>query len=475
MKKAFYLSVLLSVLLIGCTSANSRKTVYAGSFYPGEKNILKATINAFLSNAGPKVSKGQIISLVVPHAGYEYSGQVAAYSYKEIKDKPFKTVIIIGQNHFSYYDGIAVSGHEDFETPLGKLPVDRELARKIASADPKIRIDDNAFEKDHTIEVQLPFIQLSLKDAKIVPILFGNLSPDNCRILADAISPYVDDSTLVIASTDWAHYFAYDKVNEMDIAGIDSVLKGDLNGFISLLNQRKTEACAASAVITASLIASSKASNRTFLLKHANSGDATGDKNAQVVGYTALAFSREPLSLSREEKKYLLDIARKTISASLDKKELKLNIPPNPPFHVNSGVFVTLKKYGMLRGCIGIMEPIKPLYKAVSDTAISSAFQDARFSPVRKDEIGNIDIEISVLSPIREIKSTDELVPGRDGIILVNGNNSGVFLPQVATEQKWDKAELLRQIGYKAGLGPDTWKDKNTRLYTFTADVFGEE
>ena len=410
----------------------------------------------------------------MPHAGYDYSGQVAAYAYKEIEGRKFNRVILIGNSHRQSFDGISVGEYDYYQTPLGKVKVDRKFAGKLVESSPRISFLRKAHDQEHSLEVQLPFLQTMLADEfKIVPIIFGNASFANCQILAFSLAKLVDDETLIICSTDWSHYHQYDKAVVMDKLGIESVLDNDIEKFAELLTVGSTEACGMSAVITTMLLAQSLGANKIELLDYANSGDVTGDKS-RVVGYASIAYAYESSPLSATEKEQLLKIARQTLETHLAGEDVPVVEVEPGVLTEQRGAFVTLNKQGQLRGCIGYIQPVKPLAQAVQEMAIAAATKDMRFKPVEKEELEDIEIEISVLSRLEKVKKTDEIKIGRDGLYIVKGRQGGLLLPQVATDNKWDRKEFLENVCYKAGLPKDAWKDKETILFKYSADVFQE-
>ncbi|MFA4967411.1 MAG: AmmeMemoRadiSam system protein B [Candidatus Margulisiibacteriota bacterium] len=451
--------------------AETRNPAVAGSFYPADKTELSSQINAFLQNVPPSKTKGDIVALIAPHAGYPFSGQVAAYAYKELEARSFDRVIIIGASHHMSYDGMALPDYDSFLTPLGKVPVDKNFINQLKKFSPKFIADNKPHIEEHSIEVHLPFLQTILKDFKIVPILFGNISVANCQALAYALSLLVDDRTLIVLSSDWSHYYPYDTANKLDNRGTDLVVKGDLIGFIKGLEQGECEACGAPAIITAMMAAPALGVNKIELLKYANSGDVTGDKS-KVVGYAAIVFSRLESVLSDADKDQLLKIARKTIEALLSGNKTPVFKIEQEALLEKRGAFVTLTEEGRLRGCIGYIQPIQPLAQAVQEMAAAAATKDSRFEPVAKSELKNIKMEISVLSRLKKIKDIQEIEIGRDGLYIIRGDRSGLLLPQVAAEWGWDRDQFLKQVCIKAGLPEDAWKTSD--LYRFSAQVFHE-
>ncbi len=463
-------SVAFSFSLFG----DVRKPVVAGAFYPGIATELARRVDRFLDNVEQRKVEGKLIAIIVPHAGYDYSGQVAAYAYKEVEGRSFKRVILMGASHRLSFDGISVGEYDYYQTPLGRVKVDREFINELVKSGGKIGFVREAHEGEHSLEVQLPFLQTVLKENfEIVPIIFGNSSFQNSQFLALNLVKLVDDETLIVCSTDLSHYHDYNTAKKMDQAAVDAVLKNDIELFAAMLEKGSCEACAVPAVITTMLVAPAVGANRVQLLKYANSGDVSGDRS-RVVGYASIAYSYESSPLSVEEKKQLLKIARGSLEKHLTGKRLPEVKIGAGALAERRGAFVTLTKHGQLRGCIGYIQPIKPLAEAVQDMAIAAATKDMRFSPVTGNELKEIEIEISVLSKLEKVKDVDEIKIGRDGLYIIKGWRSGLLLPQVATDWGWNREQFLEQVCQKAGLPKDAWREKDAVLYRFSAEIFHE-
>ncbi|MEK7153135.1 MAG: AmmeMemoRadiSam system protein B, partial [Patescibacteria group bacterium] len=374
--------------------------------------------------------------------------------------------------HHKNFAGIAASGEDDFETPLGKVRVNKDLLASLMKYDKEIFVDNDAHEIEHSIEVQLPFLQTVMKDFKIIPLLFGGMSVDTCVRLAQALQAVSDDKTLIITSTDLSHYHDYETAKTMDSRAITAILEANAQAFLTSISEAKAEACAFPAVTSMLVAAPYLGINRIQLLNSSNSGDVTPEKN-RVVGYASIAFIRKQIVLSDSDKKKLLSFSRSTLNSifSGGKTGISMN---GDALLTPGGVFATLKKHGQLRGCIGYLYPVKPLYKAVADNTVLAATKDNRFPPVTSDEVKDIEIEISVLSPFRRVSNTDDIVVGRDGLFIEKSGKSGLLLPQVPGEFGWGRAQFLENLCLKAGLGNDDWKSPNARIYSFTAEVFGE-
>ena len=478
-----------------------RKAAVAGGFYPGDKATLEKFVDDLLLQANPPKITDPIRAIMVPHAGYIYSGPVAAFAYKELEGRNILTVILIGNGHRHSFDGIAVYAKGAFETPLGLVPVDETLTAKLLAADPAIADRPDVHEDDHVLEVQLPFLQRVLKDFKIVPILFSGDSPELSGRLAKALRPILDDKTLIVASTDLSHYPPYEAAATADRKTLDAVLTGKTEALDRTLNElahervpnAETFMCSPSGVRTVMALAQESGTIKPLLLKYGNSGDTLGDKS-RVVGYSAIAFiakavpASPPASTEKEksitdengmtsqDKEELLGIARNTVERFVRTGKIPEIAPNSTSLKQPLGAFVTLKERGQLRGCIGQFEPSVPLYKIIQQMAVAAASQDPRFKPVDATELDKLSYEISVLSPLKKVPNADAIVLGKHGVTVSKGFHHGVFLPQVATETGWSKEEFLSELcSQKAGLPRDCWKDPGVTLQVFTAEVFGEE
>jgi len=481
---------LLAGFLCSCSSSYSedvRRPAVAGMFYPGDKEELAGKVDDFLANAKKSDIKGRILAIIVPHAGYEYSGQVAAYSFKQLKRTDFKKIIIISPSHYVGFDGISVYNKGSFETLLGLVRIDEELANRVISKNKRFIFYPEAHLKEHAIEVELPFLQRVYKDRdfRIVPIVMGNPASEDMKILSDTLYDVADKDTLVIISVDLSHYYPYDKAVELDTSGISAIEKLDAEWLMQQINSKNTEIDAPVAVL-AGIIFANRYDAKAVLLKYANSGDVTGDKS-RVVGYSSILIyvpegeeKKEGLImkdeyLNKEEKQKILEAARLSIIEAVTGKRQFYPNATEEKLKENCGAFVTIKENGQLRGCIGYIQAVKPLYETVKDVAKSAAVNDYRFNPVAQDELDKLELEISVLTPLKKIKDISEIEVGRHGLYMKKGFNSGLLLPQVATEYNWDKETFLKETCRKAGLPQDAWKDKSTEIYTFSAEVFNEQ
>ncbi len=457
----------------------------AGAFYPDNPKELSAMVDKFIASAAPEAIGGEIFTLISPHAGYGFSGETAAFGYKLLKDKSYKTVVIIGTGHHYAFSGVSVYPEGSFATPLGNIPVDEEFAQKLLGRDKEIYFEPRAFEKEHSVEVQLPFLQKVFTDYgwKIVPLVMGDCTLSTCKelsaLLKEAIALRKD--VLVVVSTDMYHGYDYDEANKVDSFTLSYIKNMDAEGLYYGLREEKLQLCGGFGVVSAIILSKSLGNGKVEILKHTNSAEVTNKKIKGVwtVGYASLAILQEKgdkAMLNKEERKKLLGIARKSIETYLKSgKKLELN-EADPLLLKEMGAFVTLNEHGELRGCIGNLVGQGPLYLTVRDMAIEAATGDPRFPAVVPDELKNIDIEISVLSPMQRIDNPDKIRLGTDGVLVRKGFRSGVFLPQVATETGWTKEEFMSNLcAHKAGLEPDAWKDKDTEISTFTAEVFSEK
>jgi hypothetical protein len=479
------------------TTADSvRKPVFAGQFYSEDSTILKNQIKAFLKNAVlPKVDS--VVAIIVPHAGYIYSGQIDVDAYNQVKQNKYDLIVVLGTNHTTAgFSGIAVYPKGGFETPLGVTEIDNEAAEKLLKEDKDVTVNLTVHEKEHSIEVQIPFIKYFFPNAKILPLIVGKPDIEMCKNFAKALENAVSNKKLlVVASSDLSHYPSFDDAIKVDnntlktIAGLDpkNIVKEMEDQLNENILQLLTCACGEAPILAAVSFADEIGAKCASIISYSNSGYNPISTADRVVGYGAVVISKgksfkpnnvdslvtnDSYILTESDKVSLLKYARENLQQYFETQTVPLPRNINAMLKIKRGAFVTLNKNGKLRGCIGHMSEDTPLCTMVGAMALQAAFNDTRFSPLTKEELSQIEVEISVLTPFTKIKSADEIKLGRDGVIVKKGNKQAVFLPQVATETGWSKEEFLDQLCYKAGLTADDWKD--AELFTFQADVFSE-
>ena len=482
-----------------------REAAYEGSWYPGSKSDLEVALKKYLEAAQGEEVKGKIVALISPHAGYAYSAPCAAYAYNAIMKKDYNRVFILGFSHRFPIQGAAVSDFDLYETPLGEVRVDTQICKSLLQK--KLFLTNRiAEEQEHSIELQLPFLQTVLKDFTIVPVMVGELKRDeDYKAIATALKEHIDARTLIVVSSDMTHYgpnYGYipfrenvrENLKPLDTAAISKITSIDFKGFQSLLASTGDTICGDDPIgVLLNLI---DKRSRGILLKYSTSGEILRDfKNS--VSYAAIAFvsgaddennaaaarmlsgSQNADGLSKEEQKLLLKLARETITGHLtgrlNKDALVNGLKLTEKLQEKRGVFVTIKKHGELRGCIGYIQGIAPLYQAVIENAISASTKDYRFPPMTAAETNGVKLEISVMTPLMKIHSADEVQVGKHGLCITYAGRHGVLLPQVATESRWNRDEFLSAVCKKAGLPADTWNTAEPELWVFSAQVFGEE
>jgi MEMO1 family protein len=471
-----------------------RKPAVAGTFYPSDPGPLKSQVESFYQSAGNSQGKSNVAAVIVPHAGYVYSGKVAASAFAQINpEREYKRIFLIGTSHHVYLKGASVYNQGNFSTPLGIVEVDIELADKLIKENNVFENAPEAHTKEHSLEVELPFLQYRLKKPfKIVPIIIGTQSETTCRKIADALKPYFTDDNLFVISSDFSHYPDYVGAKEADKTTGDAIATNSPEKFLRARNSNDlkkipglvTSCCGWSSILTLLYLSSESKGITVEHIEYKNSGDIEYGDKSRVVGYHAFVFNRDKqrvientgFSLDTKDKIQLLKLARTTLENQLHNQPFPIVDEPllSEALKTQCGAFVTLHKKGQLRGCVGRFKVTEPLYKVVQQMAISAAFQDTRFEPVELFEMKDIEMEISVLTPLKRIKSIDEFELGKQGIYIVKGYSSGTFLPQVANDTKWSKEEFLGHCARdKAGIGWDGWKD--AELYTYEALVFSEK
>ncbi|RKZ34688.1 hypothetical protein DRQ33_01580, partial [bacterium] len=444
-----------------------------------------------------------------PHAGYIYSGPVAAYSFKTLmlnkEQYKHNTVILIGFAHRpSNWEGISIWSEGAWKTPLGQVAIDEKLAKKLIDYSPAIQDKREVHIGEHSLEMELPFLQYALgNDFKLVPISFSHQTDAEIDALVEALlSADINwEKTIIVVSTDMSHYRPYNDAVMIDRKTLGYVLAGNLEKLEGWITEGTGAFCGWAPVLTAMKVLPKVGANKTILLKYANSGDIQPSSASRgVVGYCAVAFVKSgksnernnnpdqqensesndtkenEYSLTEQQKLYLLKLARETIEKYIRANE---KLEPEKPDDANlvedAAVFVTIHREGMLRGCIGQMSAQEPLYLAVRDMAISAATKDPRFSPLSEQELDEIDIEVSVLSPLKRIDSWEKIEPFKHGVYVKRGWQSGVFLPQV-WEQIPNKESFLTELcTQKARLEPDCYKNPETELYIYTVLKFSEK
>jgi AmmeMemoRadiSam system protein B/AmmeMemoRadiSam system protein A len=449
-------------------------------------------INGMLAQASPPPVEGDIIAAVAPHAGYPFSGPVAAWTYAALKGRKYARVVVIAPSHYVGFDFTSIYDGDAYATPLGQVPIDKEFARKLVRLSSTIRLSDEGHEPtpaggEHAIEVELPWLQTVLGNFELVPIVMGDQSYESSRALGVALKQLIQADkaggpTLILASSDLSHYHAYDDAETIDHKTLHALAAWDYLSMSRNFVSNVWEACGGAPIVAAMIAAERMGANQAVVLRYANSGDTSGD-HTRVVGYSADLFVKAPqgapeapsFSLTDAEKNELLALARKSTEYAVQTHH-SFDPPRTSSETLDQeyGAFVTLTEDGELRGCIGYTSPYKPLYLTVRDTAEFAALHDTRFAPVSSSELPKLSYEISVLSPLRRVTSLDQIQIGRDGLLMKNGTTQGILLPQVPVEEKWDRQTFLEQTCIKAGMEPKCWNDENTDIFRFSAVVFSE-
>lgn len=473
-------------------SHSVRRPAVAGSFYPSSPKELGALLEEWLH---PLAEGPAPRALIVPHAGYVFSGEVAASAFSRIpKGQNYKRIFIIGPSHRVGFQGASVDTlYNSAETPLGRVAIDTELGRElIREGKGTFIFRADAHDREHCLEVQLPFLQRVFDEVPpIVPVVIGTQYLDILEEIAAVLQPYFTEGNLFVISSDFSHYPSYEDARKSDLCLAKAITAGGLESFLEALRQidRKnyhgedTAACGASAIAVL-LSMMDAAGRRRFKAEHVmyrNSGDSPyGDKD-RVVGYNAIVFTDADKTgeadhlfhFSDEEKKAMVAAARSSICSSLHIPYDGDAEPVGILKERGYGVFVTLTIGGRLRGCIGRFVSDDTLNRTIREMAGSAAFSDPRFPALSGNEVSKVEIEVSVLSPLKKIKSIEDFKLGRDGIYMIKGSRHGTFLPQVAEETGWTTEEFLGHCARdKAGIGWNGWKD--AELYTYQAEVVRE-
>lgn len=497
-----------------------RQPVVSGSFYPSGSERLRSELAGYFSSFGRPDPGVKVRAIIVPHAGYVYSGHTAAAGFAAIPSGAmYDNIFLIGVSHRYAFEGAAVFTSGNLVTPLGSLKVNREVGEQLKRTNRWFIEKDEAHGPEHSLEVELPFIQYHFTSPPtVIPILIGSRNTSVLKGIASGLQPWFNDRNIFIISSDFSHYPSYDDARRVDRLASDAIVKGDPDLFLRTIRNIEssgtgnlsTAMCGWPAALVLLYLAEKSEGLSFRNVEYTNSGDSPRGSKDEVVGYNAIVLERkpgggqgltagkdrvagaattgkgmqtgkgvsEPFALTGEEKDILIGIAREVISARLDGRkaspveEEKLTPWLKEPL----GAFVTLTRDEELRGCIGRFTSTDPLYEVVAAMATEAAFGDPRFPSLTKIEYPSVHIEISVLGPMKKINSISEIKIGRHGIYMKKGYRSGTLLPQVAAERGWSVEQFL---GYcardKAGIGWEGWKEKDTEIFVYEAYVFGED
>lgn len=477
----------------------------AGTWYTSDAQELKKEIDRCIEQADAERIEN-VIALILPHAGYAYSGPTAGFGISQLSGKKFERVVVLGPTHrYAMRNMVSMPVATHYETPLGKIPLDAEFIDRLVEQ-PFAARNSEAHLDEHSVQIQLPMLQGVLADFKLVPIVCGQLDLATTMRLGGTLRKMIDDKTLVVASSDFTHFgprFGYtpfqedipDSIKRLDMEAFSKIKQKNAKNFIEYVDRTGATICGR--VPIGVLLTMLPKESQVYLLEYDTSGRMTGDYGNTVSYLSAAVTGRwkpvenrqnsdeseqdEPeqdSELSEHDKQQLLKLARSTLlnfmTVGSRPSPAELGIDLTEGMQQTMGAFVTLHKDGQLRGCIGEIKPRRPLYRAVMDHAVNAALNDPRFPEVKSSEIEKIDFEISALTPPREVASYDEIEIGKHGIVLQKGLRAAVFLPQVAPEQGWGLAETLTHLAMKAGLPPDGWRE-GASFEVFEAIVFAEK
>ena len=484
------LSIITAMEIHSQNKQIDRQPVAAGRFYPADKETLSKDITKLFAECRKPQEINKVRAIISPHAGYVFSGKIAASAFSTTpKNSEYKNIFIIGSSHVMAFEGASVYNTGDFITPLGRAIVNREIAYKLKNENNVFNFPVDAHLQDHCLEVQIPFIQYYYtSNPKIVPIVIGTNNTSTIKSIANALKQWFTPDNLFVISSDFSHYPSYKNALEYDNLTANGLITGDPLTFLSTLRKNSeknvpglaTSMCGWTSGLLILDIAEGNKDLEFRKIDYCNSGDSPYGNKDEVVGYHAIALidkrqeslknqvSSDEFIFSKKDKEQLFTIARNSIKAMLfENKKISIDDKQIPDALKKSlGAFVTLKIDGVLRGCIGRFISSDPLYELVQASALSSAFEDPRFPSLTKSEYDKIEIEITVLGPLRKINNINEIVLGKHGIYIKKDFRSGTMLPQVATEYGWTVEQFL---GYtsrdKAGIGWDGWKDAEIYIY----------
>ncbi|MCX6556973.1 MAG: AmmeMemoRadiSam system protein B [Candidatus Aminicenantes bacterium] len=476
-----------------------RPYLNTGPWYPADPAQLQRMLDGFFDSLPLPAGETAVRGIIAPHAGFLYSGRCAAKAYRALApSQGIRRVILMGASHSRGFHGACVADYGAYATPLGTMAVDVGICRALAAKE-LFQSNRDTMRFEHALENQLPFLQKALGNDgyKLVPIVFGSLAKKEFEKLAAAIAPFVDAHTLVVASSDLTHYgesFSYTpfkgdikgQLTALDTGFIEAVRLLDFDKYYQYHERTGITACGFVPIgVLIQLFKNQRL--KCSLADYYKSGDLNGDYSTSV-SYASLLFmeggagkaAAESIGLDRAEKKMLLELARSTLEEHFLEKSAASGDEDRFSAHARlkekRGVFVTLREKGELRGCIGSIIGVEPLYRGVMANALHAALDDPRFEPLPAGELNRVEIEISVMTPLRPISDYRSIRLGSDGVVIRDGHAQAVYLPQVATETGWNLDQFLASLCAKAGLQRDAYQSSPTmQFYVFQAQVFGEK
>ena len=481
------------------------ESTIAGSWYPGKEREIRALADEWEKRVGGEKATGDANVpakpnvLLLPHAGWAYSGEIAWRAVRLVRDADFRRVVVLAPSHRAWIENRLVAPEAGaVSTPLGTIAIDREWLDRLALLAPVAR-NDRVHAAEHSAQIEYPLLQLVLKAGfTVVPLVMGSFGRDQMAMCTRALGRLMDDKTLLVVSSDFTHYgsdFSYapygtaggedvrSKVAAVDAEAFSLVAKRDADGFAAFVNKTGATICGRIPIELALGAFPEKSS--LSRLAYATSSDSDRDFK-RFVCYTAAAGrvewpGEQGAVLGADDRAYLLRVARESMERAVRagraaSRLAAADLRGAPPATLaKMGAFVTLNDNatGALRGCIGEILPMRPLVEAVAARAVDSALRDPRFPPVSERELGSLRVEVSALTPPKPVASWRDIVLGRDGMTMEKGNAFAVFLPQVAPEQGWDLETTLTHLSRKAGLSADAWRE-GAKFETFQAEVFHE-
>jgi hypothetical protein len=510
----------LTSAVLAAAPGGVREPALAGGWYPESRAELALETHRLLrAAAGAPTLPGRPVALVVPHAGWRYSGLAAAAAFRTVKPGDFNRVVVVAPSHHAGFSGFSVDNATFYRTPLADTPVCTTVVQSLRGGS-LVRTVAGASDPEHAVEIELPFLQEQLAGFCLVPILAGQTTPEQEMAFAERLAKLDDGKTLFVFSSDFTHYgprFDYtpfgpsapaarDKIFAQDLRAADLLARKDAAGFRAFLGETGATICGRAGLgVMGELLARIAPKASATRLAQYMSIDLPRERDDNSVTYVAMAFTREPSTggtpisgapkyepvspgappLPAATGKLLVRLARAALATELaggdDLRHELAALPAGPEMERLQGVFVTLNRKrpediaasGKLRGCVGQIFPVYPLYAAIVNAAVDAALHDGRFIPVHTVELPNLALEVTVLSPPKPVASWRDIKLGVHGIVIEKDGRKAVFLPQVPEEQGWNIEQTLAALAQKAGLAPDAWRE-GAQFSVFTGQIFHE-
>ncbi len=473
-----------------------RKPAVAGKFYPANPIELSKAVASLFTEAQKIPLTGRPLAVIVPHSGFLYSGKIAARAFKLLEGEQFDNVVVIAPSNTVFFKGCSVYEGAGYETPMGVVEIEKELSEKIASINLSVYLSNMGHATgptrgEHSLEVQLPFLQVVLGKFKLIAIVMGEQEEDTARALGQALgSALSGTNTLIVAASNLSHFHSQKDAKAMDSLLQSAIQKFDPKALMDAIESGKAEASGGGAIAAALYAAKQLGGKDIRFLGYANSGETTGQVD-EVVGYMSAAIltsempgsfgpvksvrknsptKEEELELVEKHKEKLKEIVVSAITAKLKDEDYSPAALKDLKFQ--RGAYVTIVVGGEPKGIAGRVKIRDPLYQAVADMAQAAATQGIESRALTESDLDSIEVKLFILSRIELVNDFSTIKIGIHGLMIKLDLHSSIFFPTELSEKGWDRKQCLERLCLKAGLPKNSYKDKSAQIFKFTAQEF---